>query len=158
MKYKQNNLNDFTINHVLNRDLVIKMLKFEDQIIHGDVGKSIYEDDSFEHFSSLEAMYTIHRFVLNQFNFKTTDKDVANYRKIFAAYYKSPTDYDKEVLDCVTYMRENKCVYYAGKNFNVGDMFEDVNVYELNGKTLTSLQNKINKNDDYTFIGAFSNT
>jgi hypothetical protein len=158
MKYKQNNLNDFTINHVLNRELVIKMLKFEDQIIHGDVGKSIYDDDSFEHFSSLEAMYTIHRYVLNQFNFKTTDKDVANYRKIFATYYKSPTDYDKEVLNCVTYMRENKCVYYAGRDFRIGDTFEDVNVYELDGKSMTSLLSKINKEDEYTFIGGFSNT
>ena len=158
MKVKSYLLKDFNMDHVLNRDLVIRMLKFEDLVIHSDLGKSIYNDDSFEHFSSLEAMYTIHRYVLNEFGFKTTDKDVANYRKIFATYYKSPTDYDKEVLNCVTYMRENKCVYYAGRDFNIGNKFEDVSIHELDGKTITSLLSKINKDDEYTFLSGFSNT
>jgi len=103
-------------------------------------------------------MYVIHRMTLNAFGFTTTDNDIKNYRKIFSYYYKSPTDYDKQVLDSVTYMRENKCVYYTGKDFNVGDTFEDTQVYDLSGKEKISISSKINPDDEYTFIGAFSNS
>lgn len=159
MKWNTNvDLINFTEEHIKDRNLIIKMLKYEDNIIHSDLGKSIYENDTYELFSSLETMYIIHRITLNNFNFKTSDTDVQNYRKIFSYYYKSPTNYDKEVLDSVTYMRENKCVYYVQQDFNVGDRFENVDVIEINGKTKTTIFDKINKNDNYTFVGAFSNS
>lgn len=158
MKWHQHNVNSFTEDHCMNRNLIIHMLKYEDEIIHGNVGKSIYANESYEHFTTLESMYVIHRIVLNAFGFKTTDADVQNYRKIFSKYYKSPTDYDEEVLSSVTYMRENKCVYYKGKDYNIGDTFENVQLYNTNGTIKVNIVDMINKEDNYTFIGAFSNS
>jgi hypothetical protein len=151
-------MNKFTEENIRNRKLILEMLKYEDSIILGEVGRSLYDDDSYEHFSSLDTMYAIHRMTLNTFGFKTTEEDVNNYRKIFSYYYKSPTEYDKEVLDSVAYMRENKCVYYKEKNFKVGDVYEDVSVYDLTGKNKVSIFDKINPEDKYTFIGAYSNS
>ena len=69
MKWHQHNVNSFTEDHCMNRNLIIQMLKHEDEIIHGDVGKSIYANESYEHFSTLESMHVIHRIVLNAFGF-----------------------------------------------------------------------------------------
>jgi len=158
MKWNQYNIRPFTESDIKNRELVLKMLKYEDEIIHGDIGKSIYENESYEHFSSLETMYIMHRITLNAFGFKTNDDDIQNYRKIFKNYYNSPTDYDKEVIESVTYMRENKCIYYTGKNYEVGDVFENVELYDLTGKNKVNLFDKINPKDNYTIVGAFSNS
>ena len=106
MKFKSNDVDirsHFTDEHINNKELVKTMLSYEDTVIHGDIGKEIYADDSYEHFSTLEAMYTIHRIVLNSFNFKNTDDDIINYRKIFSRYYKSPFDYDEDVINCTHY-------------------------------------------------------
>jgi hypothetical protein len=157
MKLDNYNLNPFTIETIKDRGLVLRMLKFEDHIIHGPIGKQIYEDDSYEHFTSLSAMYAIHRIVLNEFNFSNTELDVTNYRKIFSHYYRSPDDFDKEIIDAVTYMRENKCIYYNGKDYNIGDHFEDVEVYGIDGQKVSLLE-KIKPTNDYTLVGAFSNT
>jgi len=158
MKWNHHNILPFTVSDIKNRELVLKMLKYEDEIIHGDVGKSIYENESYEHFSSLETIYVMHRITLNAFGFKTNDDDIQNYRKIFKNYYNSPTDYDKEVIESVTYMRENKCIYYTGKNYNVEDLFENVELYDLTGKNKINLFDKINSDDNYTIIGTFSNS
>ena len=158
MKWNQYNIRPFTESDIKNRELVLKMLKYEDEIIHGDIGKSIYENESYEHFSSLETIYVMHRITLNAFGFKTNDDDIQNYRKIFKNYYNSPTDYDKEVIESVTYMRENKCIYYTGKNYNVEDLFENVELYDLTGKNKINLFDKINSDDNYTIVGTFSNS
>jgi hypothetical protein len=158
MKWNHHNILPFTVSDIKNRELVLKMLKYEDEIIHGDVGKSIYENESYEHFSSLETIYVMHRITLNAFGFKTNDDDIQNYRKIFKNYYNSPTDYDKEVIESVTYMRENKCIYYTGKNYNVEDLFENVELYDLTGKNKINLFDKINSDDNYTIVGTFSNS
>jgi len=155
MRINNKELSKFTIDHLDNRELIINMLKHEDSIIHGDIGKTIFEDPSYEHFSSLEGMHTIHRIVLNDFNFKNDDDSVSVYKKIFLKYYKSPTDYDAEVLQSVTYMRENKSVYYTTQDYNVGDTFKSVSVYDVS-ENLINLIDKINPQDRYTFIGGFS--
>ena len=149
-------LQNFTNEIILNRNLIIEMLKYEDKVIHSDLGKNIYNDNSYEHYTTHEAMYAIHRIVLSEFGFKTDDNDVNTYRKIFQIYYSSPLVYDKEVVDSVSYMRENKCLYYTGKDYGIGDIFEDINLYDLSGKNKIMLFDKINKDDKYTFIGAFS--
>jgi hypothetical protein len=131
------------------------MLKYEDSIIFGETGRKIYNDDSYNHFTTLDAVYTIHRIVLNHFNFINNDEDVLNYRKIFLNYYKSPTDYDADVINCVAYMRENKSVFYTGKDYNIGDTFEDVTILTTE-KNKVNILDKINKEDNYTFIGSFS--
>jgi len=149
-------LRNFTNEIIFNRDLIIEMLKYEDLVIHGDLGKKIYNDNSYEHYTTHEAMYAIHRIVLSEYGFNTTDEDVKNYRKIFQSYYTSPQVYDKEVMDAVSYMRENKCLYYTGKDYVIGETFENVNLYDLSGKENISLFDKIKNDDKYTFIGAFS--
>jgi hypothetical protein len=149
-------LREFTNEIITNRELIIEMLKYEDQVIHGDIGKKIYNDNSYEHYTTHEAMYAIHRIVLSEFGFRTNENDVKTYRKIFQTYYSSPQVYDKEVMESVSYMRENKCLYYTGKDYGIGDIFEDINLYDLSGKNKIMLFDKINKDDKYTFIGAFS--
>ena len=76
-------------------------------------------------------------------------------RKIFLKYYKSPTEYDEEVLQSVTYMRENKSVYYTKPDYNIGDLFKPVKVYDVS-ENVINLIDKINAQDRYTFIGGFS--
>lgn len=149
-------LRKFTNEIIFNRDLIIEMLKYEDKVIHGDLGKKIYNDNSYEHYTTHEAMYAIHRIVLSEFGFNTTDEDVKNYRKIFQSYYTSPQVYDKEVMNSVSYMRENKCLYYTGVDYVIGDTFEDVKLYDLSGKESISLFDRIKNDDKYTFVGAFS--
>ena len=149
-------LQNFTNEIILNRNLIIEMLKYEDKVIHSDLGKNIYNDNSYEHYTTHEAMYAIHRIVLSEFGFKTDDDNVKTYRKIFQTYYSSPLVYDKEVMDSVSYMRENKCLYYSGKDYGVGDKFEDIKLYDLSGKNEVMLFDKINNDDKYTFAAAFS--
>ena len=62
-------LREFTNEIITNRNLIIEMLKYEDLVIHGDIGKKIYNDNSYEHYTTHEAMYTIHRIVLSEFGF-----------------------------------------------------------------------------------------
>ena len=157
MRMNTTNYNSFTIETVKDKNLIITMLKFEDTVIHGDVGKSIFNDDSYEHFTTLEAMLCIHRYVLNYFGFSNKEEDVTNYRKIFSNYYKSPTDYDNDVISSVTYMRENKCIYYKNPDYNIGDKFADINIYNICGKQI-NIYDKINKESNYTLVGAFSNS
>ena len=103
---------EFTMNHVQNRAMIIEMLKAEDEIIHGPA-QDMYKADHYLPRQSLTIEHAIQRMVLDSFGFTTTDQDVDNYRRIFSQYYKSPSEYDKEVLDSVTYMRENKLLYYT---------------------------------------------
>lgn len=155
----------FTAEHVKNRELIMKMLAHEDTIIHSDVATQIYRNPTYGGYQTLETVYITHRMTLTAFNFCNTDEDVKMYRTIFRNYYRSPTEYDKEVLDKVTYMRENKCVYYTGKDYNIGDTFHDVPVWDITGTQQLSvvniLQNQRTTEGEpylYTFIGAFSNS
>jgi hypothetical protein len=146
----------FTLNNVKNKILVIKMLKYEDTLIHGEVGKQIYGNAFYKPRISLFPEYSIHRLVLSKFGFTTSDQDVTNYRSIFASYYRSPDDYDVDVLSSVTYMRENKCVYYKQPIINIGHQLPNCQIYELNGTTETSLYEKMGRDFNYTFIAGFS--
>ena len=133
------------------------MLKHEDEIILGSIGKDIYANPLYCPRITLTPEYAIHRNVLSHFGFSTTYEDVANYRKIFSHYYKSPTSFDKDVLSSVAYMRENKCVYYSEPVINIKDTIKDVSLYDLDGETKISLIEFIKQNNaNYTFIGAFS--
>lgn len=109
----------FTIDDVRNRDMIIKMLSCEDDIIHGSA-QAMYKTDHYLPRQSLTIEHAIQRIVLDSFGFTTTDQDVSNYRKIFSNYYTSATEYDKEVLNSVTYMRENKLLYYDRPPVQIG--------------------------------------
>jgi hypothetical protein len=148
----------FTLEDVKNRNLVIKMLKYEDTIIHGEIGKQIYGDPSYKPRTSLFSQFSIHRLVLSKFGFTTSNNDVKNYRSIFLNYYQSPDNYDQEVLSSVTYMRENKCVYYKQPIIQIGDQLPNCRLYELDGKTETNLYEKFGQDFNYMFIGGFSNS
>ena len=149
-------LKPFTQKEVADKSLVISMLKYEDSLIHGDEGKKIYSDMYYKPRISLDPEYALNRLTLGHFGFDTDDTSVANYRSIFKHYYHSPTKYDKDVLGSVTYMRENKCVYYDTPVLNVGDQLPDCKIFTLDGKTETSLSDIIGKDFNYAFVGAFS--
>ncbi|AYV82005.1 MAG: hypothetical protein Homavirus2_9 [Homavirus sp.] len=147
----------FTINHVNDRQLVINMLKYEEELTKSEYGQSLYKNPLNSPLISLNVEKTFNRLTLVLFGFDTTDDSVEMYRTIFKTYYKSPYEYDKEVLDSVHYMRENKVVYYKNKPLKIGDIIPDCKLYNLDGTTQTSLYDAINKtNSAYTVVAGFS--
>ena len=150
----------FTGDKLSDRLLIIAMLQFEDSIILGQKGKELYSNPRYKSLSSLKVDKTINRIVLTHFGFSNKDSDVENYRKIFRTYYRSPTDYDAEVLKSVAYMRENKCMFYLGKEINIGDKIPDSTVFRLDGKK-TSIFEQIERAKatgkfDKFFVAGFS--
>lgn len=142
----------FTHNDVLNRDLVIEMLTYENSFGRGE-GQEIYKTFT-DH--DLEPSHIINRNVLSHFNFSSTDESVQMYRTIFRNYYNSPTDYDKEVLDSVYYMKNNKCVYYTEPKLTINDKLINCGLLTLNNES-TSLFSIINSMSfDHLFLCAFS--
>ena len=147
----------FSINTINDRDLIIQMLKHEDEIIFSEYGQNIYKEKDNNAFSSLMPEYAINRKVLSDFGFDTSDDSVENYRKIFSHYYKSANDYDAEVLSSVVYMRENRCVYYSAPIINVGDTIPDCELYNLDGETKNNIKNILGE-FDHAFICGFSSS
>lgn len=151
------NTKSFTKNDIVNKDLVIKMLQYEEMLTKSEYGQNLYKNILNSPLISLNVEKTINRLTLDKFGFNTTDDDVNMYRTIFRTYYSSPFDYDKDVLDSVHYMRENKCVYYKVNPLNVGDSLPNCTIYNLDGRTQIPLHDIIKKKDfNYTLIGAFS--
>jgi len=157
-KKKHENLKPFTEECILNKELVIKMLKYEDEFAYTDKGQEIYKTELLFPHNTLGAIYAIHRCVLDNFGFDTSDTSVENYRKIFSYYYNSPTDYDNEVLSSVFYMRSNKCVYYTKPKPTINDKLIDVNLLTLNGDNITLYDILKQYDYKYAFVGAFSNS
>jgi hypothetical protein len=157
-KSKTNNfdLKSFTNQTLLDRNLIIRMLKYEDTLILGKIGKNIYTNATYQVSESLFSEYVVHRIVLDHFGFDTTDQSVLNYRNIFKTYYRSPFDYDKEVLQSVSYMRENKCVYYTEPDINLGDVLSDCKLKTLEGDD-TSITESLGK-FKLAFIAGFSDS
>lgn len=152
------NLRPFTIEHIKNKKLIIEMLQYENGIYMGNMGKQIYSNKLYRPTISLDPEYAINRLVLLNFGFDTSEESVKNYRSIFSYYYNSPTDYDKEVLSSVTYMKNNKCVYYTKPIIEIGSIIPNCKIYCLDGKTETNLYNELGNDYNYAFIGAFSNS
>lgn len=148
----------FTSEDVRNKALVLQMLRYEDSLMLGDVGKAIYADKTFAHLTSLDTFYIFHRMTLAHFGFSTDDEDVAMYRTIFSNYYTNPHNYDADVMGAVCYMRENKCVYYSAPQIQIGDKAPDLDLLTLDGAP-TSLHALLSKHTHkYVFVGAFSNS
>ena len=148
----------FTTADVADRANVLKMLRYEDALMLGPDGAKIYADPSIPHLTSLETFYILHRAALAAHGFTTTDADVANYRKIFSHYYRSPHDYDAEVLGAVAYMRENKCVYYKAAPISIGDKAPDVPLQTISGIHTSLYQVLAENHHEHIFVGAFSNS
>ena len=148
----------FTISDIGNRELILKMLRYEDSIMLGPIGAAIFADNTLPHLTALDTYYIFHRETLSAHGFNTTDEDVANYRKIFSHYYVSPHQYDAEVLGSVCYMRQNKCVYYTAPLINIGDAAPNADLLTLSGHPTNLFEILDTQKHAYTFVGAFSNS
>lgn len=123
--------NPFTNETIKNKNLMLDMLKFDDQYYFSNVGQSIMADVGKNNLFSLDGSKTIQRITLHQFGFSSTDQDLATYRTIFHNYYNSPTDYDSDILSSVYYMRENRLLYYTTPKLSIGDKAIDSKLMEL---------------------------
>ena len=151
----------FTENMVTQRDLVIKMLVYEEKIATSEWGQARYRNPLNKPRISLEVEYMFNRKTLSYFGFDTSDQSLQNYRTIFKTYFHSPDDYDKEVIESSYYMRNNRCVFYKGPILEVGDIIPDCSLFNLDGKTKTTLYRAIQGPGTTThrsLICAFSNS
>ena len=133
------------------------MLHYEEEYTKSQRGQDMYRNPLNKPFITLNVEKTINRIVLNHFGYNTEDSDVETYRTIFRTYFRSPDDYDKEVIELVHYMRENRCVYYKSKPMKINDIIPDCTLYKLDGKTKINMYEIINKKrHNYTVVAAFS--
>lgn len=147
----------FTRESVLNKDLVIQMLRHEEQITKSSFGQNMYRNSFNKPFVSLTVEKALNRQTLSDFGFDTSDESVEMYRTIFKQYFKTPHEYDKEVIGSVHYMRENKCVFYNREPMKFGQKIPNVNLYQLDGTTETTLHDCIGSPaPKYTIFAAFS--
>jgi hypothetical protein len=152
----KNNLISFNETHIMNKELILKMLKYEDELFLGNNGQQFLADYG-ENTTSLEGSKSIQRMTLNNFGFGSTEEDLKKYRTIFHHYYKNSLDYDSDILNSVYYMRENKCLYYKTKPIELGIQIPNTNVYGLDGTTQYDLHQLIrSKNYSKTILAAFS--
>ena len=113
--------NPFTNNNVKDKQLVINMLKYEEEIAKGETGQSLYRNEYLEPHETLKVEKALNRLTLTQFGFDTSEESVENYRTIFRTYFNSPDDYDADVINSSYYMRENKCVFYKNPDLKLGE-------------------------------------
>lgn len=143
---------EFKDKQLSNRDLVIRMLKWESEFMCSPEGQARYKTYGSGQFTSLDNEYAFNRRVLREFGFTTSDESVANYRRIFRTYFRSATDYDSEVINASHYMRNNRCVFYTTPEILVGDQIPDVPLLTTtpdNSYIPTTLYNTIR---DYTLV------
>lgn len=120
---------DFGDNELLNRELVINMLKWESEFMCSPEGQARYKTDGSGQFTSLTNEYAFNRMVLRIFGFNTNANSVENYRLIFKTYFRSATDYDSEVINSSHYMRNNRCIFYTAPEINIGDQIPNVPLF-----------------------------
>lgn len=150
----------FNSTHLYNRELVLKMLNHEDKLIHDDKTLAMYDDPFYESQDGLFIIKTIQRITLSDFGFINDDDDLEIYRNIFRTYYRSPTDYDSEIINAVTYFRENKTIFYQAPEINIGEnikyLLNQINLLDLN-ENLHNLLTLVSTNPKkYTYVGGFS--
>lgn len=139
------------------KELVVKMLRREEEIIRSDEGQDRYRNKLTLPGVSLTNEYAFNRMVLAEFGFDTSDESVDYYRSIFRTYFHSPSSYDKDVINAVHYFRANRCVFYTAPKIRVGDCIPEVPLYMLNGEDKVSLHEVVRKDAPaYTLLCAFS--
>lgn len=153
-----NTSSPFTAANMLDRELVLRMLAYEDTLIHGDDGQYMYKLPSYKPRSTLTVEYAIQRLVLHYFGFTTKLSDVEMYRSIYRNYSSDAT-----VLQSVTYLRENKCLYYSSPLISVGDrvhkVLENCNVLSIDGTDVHNLFDMTRASPfEHVLIGAFSSS
>lgn len=155
------------------RELVINMLTWESEYMCSPEGQNRYKAKGSGQFTSLDNEYSFNRRVLREFGFSTNDISVSNYRRIFQTYFRSPYDYDVEVINASHYMRNNRCVFYTSPELQIGDQIPNVPLLTLKSKNITlydainnySMDQQIHNPDtkkvdewNKLFICAFSNS
>jgi len=123
---------DFGDAQLVNRELVIRMLQWESEFMCSTEGQARYKTPGSGQFTSLDNEYAFNRRVLREFGFTTNDRSVMNYRRIFRTYFRSPTDYDTEVINASHYMRNNRCVFYTTPEIKIGDTIPNVPLLTTN--------------------------
>ena len=149
---------EFTQEDVKNKALILQMLRKEDEIMHSTYGQDIYRNSLNHSLTSLMPQLIIQRAILASFGFTTDDRSVDAYRSIFRNYYISPTEYDREVLQSVTYMRENLCLYYTTPKLKIGQTAPNCLLYGLDGKSQHELYSLIRPTSRFTMLCAFSSS
>ena len=150
-------INKFEKKDVNNKDLVIEMLKYEEQITKSDYGQSMYKNMLNRPLISLTVEKSLNRLTLSKFGFDTSDENVEMYRTIFRTYFKSPSNYDKDVINSVHYMRENKCVFYKAPILEINDVSPNVILHDYISLTKQTLHDIMTESKaNYTITAAFS--
>jgi hypothetical protein len=150
---------EFTQEHLLDRDLIIRMLKHEEDIATSQWGQKRYKDPLNRVSISLDNEYAFNRRTLHDFGFSNSDQSVQNYRTIFRTYFKDPLNYDKEVIGSSYYMRNNRCVYYTAKPILAGELLPNCRLYMSDGVTETDLHTAIGGDGvRKALVCAFSNS
>lgn len=141
MGRQKEGLKPFTRDDLHNRALILEMLQAEDNLFMSELGQ--------EHLThhgglySLEVNRVLQREILAQYGFQSDDESLSNYRSIIHVYYRSPTDYDHEVMNSVVYLRENRLLYYKTTKPQQGEPFVDVEILSLDGKDKVKLSQLI---------------
>lgn len=150
--------NQFTQDNVLDKELIIRMLRREEEIVRSTEGQNRYRNPENKPFRSLTNEYAINRMVLAEFDFDPSTQSVKSYRNIFRTYYRSPTDYDEEVLNSVHYMRNNRCVYYTSPVISIGQDLPNADLFCIDGQTPKTLHDiiDISKPFRYFIVAGFS--
>jgi len=155
-------LKEFTEQHILDKPFVLKMLQYEDQLYLSDKGQEIVGSVGMHNISSLEGGKTIQRQTLRHFGFDPSSQNLKRYRTIFHHYYISSTDYDKDILQSVYYLRANRCLYYTTPYLKLGDHIPDVPLYDMTNNKETSVYSVLSSNKNphqtHTILASFSSS
>ncbi len=150
-------LNKFESKDVENKQLVIEMLKYEEMITFSDMGQSLYKNTFNMPLTSLCVEKSLNRLTLKHFGYDTSDDNVEMYRKIFSHYFNSPLDYDKDVINSIHYMRENKCVFYKLPRIEIGSVIPLCDLYDHKTESKYELHNILKDNKpSCSIIAAYS--
>lgn len=147
----------FTKNDVLNKELIIRMLKYETAIaLDPNIGARLYDNTILEPLTTLNVEKILNRLTLIKFNFDATDESVKMYRTIFSNYYQSPTSYDHDVINASYYMRNNKTVFYKSTALTLNDTIPNVPIHTMEKKIVMLHEIIDNLSSTMTIIAAFS--
>lgn len=142
--------------HLHDRDLILRMLKAEDQLYFSKMGQEHIAEHGGN--TSTESGKVLQRAVLLRFGFDPSEESIRTYRSVIHHYYKSATDYDKEIMDSVVYLRENKLLYYTTDKPLIGSTYKDVRVYDLmdNEVRISDLVERAHNKGKNLIVAAFS--
>jgi len=145
----------FTHTDVLNKELVIRMLQFEEKYTFSEAGQDLYRNPLNEPLQSLFVEKTLNRVTLSAFGYSTSEESVNTFRSVFRTYFKSPTDYDADVINSIHYFRGNKVVFYTQPIIQIGDTVGNCRMLSAEGRTDTNLYSQL-IGSRYTLIQPFS--